>query len=177
MVKIVQKDEEDGKILRQKARDVSISEIKTKKIQSVLKEMREGIDTRNDAVAIAAPQVNYPLRIFIVSRKVFIIENKVEEADDLVCINPVITKISRKKIEAEEGCLSVDTWYGKTKRAEKVSLKAYDEHGILFERGASGLLAQIFQHEIDHLNGILFTDHAKDLFKIQLKNNEKTKDD
>ncbi len=177
MVKIVQKNDKEGKILRQKAQEVSVPDIKTTKIQTILKEMQEGITMRDDAVAIAAPQIGYSLRMFIVSKKVFIVKDQTKDAKDLVCINPTITKISRKKIESEEGCLSVDTWYGKTKRAEKVSIKAYDEKGVSFERGASDLLAQIFQHEIDHLNGILFTDHARDLFKIQLKENEKIKED
>ena len=54
-------------------------------------------------------------------------------------------------------------------RAEKVTIEAYDEKGKKFSRGASGLLAQIFQHEMDHLNGILFTDTAHDLEKIETK--------
>ena len=70
---------------------------------------------------------------------------------------------------ADEGCLSVDTWYGKTKRAQKVTIRAYDENGKAIERGASGLLAQIFQHEIDHLNGVLFTDHATDLVQLPVE--------
>ena len=53
--------------------------------------------------------------------------------------------------------------YGKTFRSKKATIMAYDENGKKFTRGASGLLAQIFQHETDHLNGILFIDHAKDI--------------
>ena len=63
----------------------------------------------------------------------------------------------------DEGCLSVKTHYGKTKRHERATVRAYDEHGNFFERGAGGILAQAFQHEIDHLNGMLFIDHATDL--------------
>ena len=129
-------------------------------------------------MAIAAQQVGHLLRMFMVSRKVFLSEDEndeeVKNAKDMVFINPVIVKISRKKMDADEGCLSVDMWYGKTKRAVKVTIRSYNEKGELIERGASGLLAQIFQHEIDHLEGILFTDHAKDLFKLQLKAESKT---
>ena len=60
----------------------------------------------------------------------------------------------------EEGCLSVRWLYGQVDRSERVTLRAYDEKGKKLERGASGLLAQIFQHEVDHLDGILFTDKA-----------------
>ena len=82
---------------------------------------------------------------------------------DLIFINPKITKLSQKKGWVPEGCLSVRWLYGKTLRSQKASIEAYDEHGKKFIRGASGLLAQIFQHETDHLDGILFIDHAKDI--------------
>ena len=62
-----------------------------------------------------------------------------------------------------EGCLSVRWLYGKTYRSKKAMIIAYDENGKRFQRGASGLLAQIFQHETDHLKGVLFTDHAKEI--------------
>ena len=63
----------------------------------------------------------------------------------------------------EEGCLSVRYLYGKIRRSKKITMKAYNENGKIFQRGASGLLAQIFQHENDHLDGKLFIDKAKDI--------------
>jgi peptide deformylase len=81
-------------------------------------------------------------------------------------INPVITKISKDKSLMEEGCLSVRYAYGKVDRSEKATVKAYDENGKLFTKGASGLMAQIFQHETDHLNGVLFVDKAIDVKEI-----------
>ena len=62
-----------------------------------------------------------------------------------------------------EGCLSVRWLYGSTHRSRKATITAYDEKGKKFQRGAAGLLAQIFQHETDHLKGVLFIDHAKDI--------------
>lgn len=86
----------------------------------------------------------------------------------MVFINPVIVKESREKRWMEgEGCLSVRWIYGKVRRSTKVTLKAHNERGELVERGAGGLLAHIFQHEVDHLNGILFIDKAKDLEEIR----------
>ncbi|MBI3888666.1 peptide deformylase [Candidatus Nomurabacteria bacterium] len=78
-------------------------------------------------------------------------------------INPKISKLSRDKVWVPEGCLSVRWLYGKTYRSTKATIAAYNENGKKFTRGASGLLAQIFQHETDHLNGILFIDHAIDI--------------
>jgi methionyl-tRNA formyltransferase len=83
-----------------------------------------------------------------------------------VYVNPEIIKTSRKRAGADEGCLSIRGVYGTTKRHERVTLKAQRADGARFQRGAGGLMAQIFEHEIDHLNGILFTDHAEHLVHI-----------
>ena len=93
-------------------------------------------------------------------------ESKTEVA---VFINPKIIKISKKKQTVKEGCLSVVGVFGVIVRAEKITLEAYNEKGEKFSRGASGLLSQVFQHEMDHLNGILFTDTAYNLEKIETK--------
>ena len=179
MKKILQKEES---VLRKIAKEVPILEIKTTKIKKVLKEMSQALRSQHDGVALAAPQIGYSLRIFIVSGKIFdkdfltnrkerfSEEKKVGEVKkvekkipDLVFINPKISKLSREKEWVPEGCLSVRPLYGKTWRSKKATIVAHDENGKKFTRGASGLLAQIFQHETDHLNGILFIDHAKDV--------------
>ncbi|MEK7509894.1 MAG: peptide deformylase [Patescibacteria group bacterium] len=89
---------------------------------------------------------------------------ELQTAPDQVYINPILLKLSRGKKEKHEGCLSVRGKWGMVPRAEKASIQAYDEHGKKFTRGASGLLAHIYQHEMDHLEGILYTDKAKELF-------------
>jgi peptide deformylase len=178
MRKILQQKE---KVLRQIAHEVHIADIKTKKMQNVLKEMTLALNSQNDGVAIAAPQIGYSMRIFIISGKIFTkdfaknreapttegavtpTENAGEKIKDMVFINPKISKLSREKEWVPEGCLSVRWLYGKTFRSKKTTITAYDENGKKFTRGASGLLAQILQHENDHLNGILFIDHAKDI--------------
>ncbi len=157
--KILQKNE---RILRKIAHEVPVHEIKTKKIKTILKEMSEALAGQSDGVAIAAPQIGYSLRIFVVTGKIFAKE-KDEKVKDFVFINPKISKLSRDKAWVPEGCLSVRPFYGKTFRSKKATVTAYDENGKKTQRGASGLLAQIFQHETDHLNGILFIDHAKDI--------------
>ena len=135
--------------------------------------MKEVLATQDDGIAIAAPQVGIPLRIFLVSGTTLKIADKNYRGDetDMIFVNPVITKLSREKQEVEEGCLSVRWKYGMMKRAKKASIKACNERGELFERGASGLLAQVFQHETDHLDGILFTDTAHDVKDIPPEKN------
>ena len=167
--KIVQKSDT---VLRKVAKEISIHEIKTPKIQKILKEMSASLLSQSDGVAIAAPQIGYSLKIFVVSGKIFdkdFLIGKVPEKKenkkykDVVFINPVISKLSREKDWVPEGCLSVRWLYGRTHRSKKATVTAYDEHGKKFTRGASGLLAQVFQHETDHLKGILFIDHAQDI--------------
>lgn len=178
MINIVQKN---NPVLRETARNVPLDEIKTPKIQKIIADMKIALDSQDDGVAIAAPQIGFPLRIFVVSKKVEIIMKKLEnmpaeeknKIKDLVYINPEIKKMSRIKIRVDEGCLSVRYLYGKVERAEKTTITAHNESGKKLTQGASGLLAQVFQHEIDHLNGILFTDKADDIIEILPDKNEK----
>lgn len=162
---IVQKQDP---ILRGVAKPVPISEIGTPQIQGIISDMLESMKVHKDGIAIAAPQIGVDLRIFAISGKLLKQADKSYKGDgsDLVFINPEISKASKEKKEMEEGCLSVRWLYGTVKRSVRVTLKAYDMQGNKLERGASGLLAQIFQHEVDHLNGILFTDHAKNLWEM-----------
>ena len=181
MKKILQRGEGDN-ILRGTTKDVPIKEITSPKIKKILKEMSDALKSQNDGVAIAAPQVGYLLSIFVISGRIFDKnfregrDQKMEYAGneklapggkdipkDMIFINPRISKLSREKEWLPEGCLSVRWLYGNVLRSKKATVTAYDEHGKKFTRGASGLLAQAFQHETDHLKGTLFTDKAKDI--------------
>ena len=169
--------------LRQNSIEVPKEEITGKYIQDLISSMSKVLKTQYDGVGLAAPQVGVPLQVFIVSGKIFLSDDdkeKVIEAEktkkkhnvivpkDLVCINPQIIKFSKdKKWMDGEGCLSVRWFYGKVQRSLRVTIKAYNEKGEIFTRGASGLLAHIFQHEVDHLNGILFIDKAKDVKEFE----------
>lgn len=174
IIKIVQIQSGDP-VLRDFAEPVALKEITSEKIKKAIEDMKNSLAKEEEGVAIAAPQIGIPLRIFVVSKKIFelldVQKNSKGKFDNLVFINPEIIKLSKDKEIMEEGCLSVRDYYGKIKRSTKATVRAYDENGNVFERGGGRLLAQIFQHEIDHLNGILFTDSAKDVQKIT-KNNK-----
>ena len=156
---------ESNSVLRQDAQHILIKDIPSPKIQKLIREMRALLSVEKNGVALAAPQVGEALQLFIVADSVF------KKSDDdtvmsfvpRVYINPKLLKISRGKKDKHEGCLSVRGVWGMVPRAEKATIQAYDEHGTLFTRGASGLLAHIFQHEVDHLHGILYTDKATSL--------------
>lgn len=182
MKKILQRE---SPVLREIAKEVDKYEITSPKIQKVLKEMKIALDSQDDGVAIAAPQIGYSLRIFLVSGKVEGIikkqkglEEEVEtkKYKDLVFINPVIKKISKEKKYVEEGCLSVRYLYGQVLRSKKVTVEAFDENGNKFVKPGTDLVAQIFQHEIDHLDGTLFIDKAKNLEDLPPEKNENKND-
>lgn len=159
--------QEPHQTLRTTCSPVSPAEITGAQTQQILNEMKQALAESGDGVAIAAPQIGHTLRIFIVAGHILDhINNYHGEhvSPDKVFINPEITKASKtKKATKGEGCLSVRWVYGTTKRSDKVTLKALDEEGKEFITVGTGLLAQIFQHEVDHLNGVLFIDHAHDV--------------
>jgi len=142
-------------------------------VKKLIKDLRSGLKTYKvdgfTAVAIAAPQIG-------ISKRLFIIEDQSKDRDalpSLVAINPTIIKFSKKTHEVGEGCLSIPDYYGLVKRSTNVTLRAQNEHGQWYERGAGGLLAQIIQHEYDHLDGILFTDRAEKVWHKDQINKEK----
>lgn len=168
MTEILQKEDP---ILRKIATAVPIEEITSKKIRDVIERMKKALHAEDDGVAIAAPQIGESIRLFITNdfllEKIRVKRKKLdlltEPIKDSVYINPEFIKLSKKKKKMDEGCLSARWLYGEVERSDKATISAYDEHGNKFEKGAAGLLAQIFQHEIDHLEGILFLDKAENI--------------
>ena len=160
MKKIIQ---QENTLLRKIAEPIALSDITKSNTQTIIQEMFEALASQKDGVALAAPQIAYSKRIFVISPQ--ILETEIDMP--LVYINPEIIKRSRDKKNMKEGCLSCRWWYGKVKRSTRATVKALDEKGLEFTIEGRGLLAQIFQHEVDHLNGILFVDTAKALKEIE----------
>lgn len=157
------------------AEEITPEEFTDGTVDKLVKDMKSALKSYNvdgfAAIAIAAPQIG-------VSKRLFLIEDQNKERDDLpdmVAINPKIVKSSKRTVLVGEGCLSIPDYYGLVRRHKNVTLRAQDENGKVFERGAGGLLAQIFQHETDHLDGILFTERAEKIWhKDEMKNHEET---
>ena len=137
----------------------------TKELQKLLARMSTSLRSTEHGVAIAANQIGLPWRIFVVRGFVIAGKERSDGDPDIEFINPKITKLSRKKELMEEACLSVPGVHGNIKRALRATVEARDRSGKKFERGASGLLAQIFQHETDHLEGMLYVDKAEEVFE------------
>ncbi len=149
------------------AEEVTREELQSGAAAKIIKNMRLALRSYNVdgfvAVAIAAPQIG-------VSKRIFLIDDQLSDREDIpsfVAINPKIVKTSKRTKLVGEGCLSVPDKYGEVRRHINVTLRAQDEHGVWFERGAGGLLAQIIQHEYDHLDGILFTDRAEYVYTAE----------
>ncbi|HEY4477541.1 MAG TPA: peptide deformylase [Candidatus Paceibacterota bacterium] len=158
-------------VLRGTAKAVAKKDIGSAKINKIIARMKKALAAEDFGVAIAAPQIGEPLRIFVIAGKAFepVLKEDQKPLDggpkqstlpDHVFINPELARLSKKKKEMSEGCLSVRGKYGTVMRHEKATVKALDENGKPFIYNSSGLIGHIFQHECDHLDGILYTDKA-----------------
>lgn len=143
--------EKTNAILR--ARSEEVSDILAPEIQRFIRDMHDTLASTDSGIGLAAPQVGKNLRIFVASPELGL--------NQTVFINPVISKVSGENELMEEGCLSVPGLYGNTPRATSLKLEAYNERGRKFKMKADGLIAQLIQHEIGHLDGTLFKDIAE----------------
>jgi peptide deformylase len=153
-------------VLRKKAKPVTQFD---KDLQTLIDDM---IETMREApgVGLAAPQVNIPLQLAVIEYA----ENEDEEEHEdappakkklYVIVNPEITKVSEEKVMGIEGCLSIPGLVGEVERHEAIQVKALNRHGQPFKIKVDGWMARIFQHEIDHLHGVMFTDKATSVWK------------
>lgn len=163
---------QENEALHKKARLVKSEEIGGAYLSKLIADMKTILSSERLGVAIAAPQVGEDVALFVVSGKVFDAREGKERDDetppenpDQVFINPGIIKYSKKKQDMHEGCLTLPGLWGMVPRAERVRMRYIDENGEEKERGASGLLGHVFQHEVDHLDGILYTEKAHDMYE------------
>lgn len=152
-----------NKVLTTKARPVTSF---NQDLQVLIEDM---IDTMRAApgVGLAAPQVNIPLRVIVVEYAEEQEEDMPEKPPKLYSVvNPEITRHSADTEMGTEGCLSIPGFVGDVERYSSITVKGSTRHGQPVRIKASGWLARIFQHEINHLDGILFTDLADRVYKL-----------
>ncbi len=162
-MQIIQYDNTDNSILRKVSQPIPLPEIVSPAIQDFIAELKSALDSQDDGVGISAVQIGNPIRLFILSRKAYEADKKTAAGTHRVFINPRITKVSKDTQKFEEGCLSIRTVYGEVERPFGVTIQAFDENGSMFIEQANGFIAQVIQHEMDHLDGILFIDRAQSL--------------
>jgi len=148
---------------------------KAKKVRSVTREVQGLIDdlveTMRQApgVGLAAPQVGVGLRVIVVE---YAEQPEDPQADSrppklYAVVNPEVARQSEATLLGNEGCLSIPGYMGEVERSESVTVKGLDRNGKAFRLKAKGWLARIFQHEIDHLDGVLFTDRTEKVWKLE----------
>ncbi|MGC8880742.1 MAG: peptide deformylase [Minisyncoccia bacterium] len=142
---------ENNPILRQKSKVV---EHFNQEVFSLIEKMKKTIK-ENNALGLAAIQIGVPSRVIVC---------RIDE-NFKVFINPEIIKFSQQEEIFPEGCLSLPGYYGEVIRPKTIVLEAQNENGKKIKIKAFGLLARVIQHEIDHLNGVLFIDKAKNIKK------------
>lgn len=152
-------NKKEEKILRRKTPDFDFSKFKKNEIQEMIKKMRIA-NKKEKGVGLSANQLGFDWRLFIAE-----IPGDKGKPKFYAIFNPEIIKISKNKIILEEGCLSVPGIWGLVERPERVVLAGFDKNGKKIKIKTWGLLARVFQHETDHLNGILFIDKTKTTFK------------
>jgi peptide deformylase len=153
-------NKEQEKFLRRKASEFDFTKHEKKEIREIIKNMRLEM-AKALGIGLSANQLGMDMKLFIAKA----------DGKQYSIFNPVITKFSKETAIMEEGCLSVPEIYGEVERPEKITLEGFDAIGKKIKIKAWGLLARIFQHETDHLNGILFIDKAKNLRKYESQKN------
>ena len=134
-------------------------------LKGLLVDMRDTMAHLNGA-GLAAPQIGVPLRVVIFGVSANPRYPDIEPVPDTVLINPVLTPLSDEMEEGWEGCLSVPGMRGWVPRYRRLMYSGWDEHGSKFERTVDGFHARVVQHEVDHLDGVLYPMRIRDLTKF-----------
>lgn len=153
-----------AKSLRERSRELEVAEVTTPEFQLFLDAMIQKM-IKARGVGLASPQIGKNIRAIVIQPDPY--------KDPLVLINPEIVKKSVATEESEEGCFSVPGIYGLVKRHRKISVRALNRHGRTFEFDAKDFDSFVLQHEIDHLDGILFIDKAEKTVELDEEGNVK----
>ncbi|QCX33005.1 peptide deformylase [Caloramator sp. E03] len=138
-----------------KAKSTSVAKIDDK-IKNIIQDLKDTLYSTDNGIGLAAPQIGVNKRIIFIDLR--------NGADPIVLINPRIVSFSGKQ-ESEESCLSYPGYYGYVERPAKVIVKGINDKGQEVSYKAEELLCRVFCHEIDHLDGIMYTDRAYEIYK------------
>ena len=151
-------------VLRTLARPLEESQIKSQVIQKLIDDMIETM-YEYQGIGLAAPQIYESFRIFVAG-----VESKSEagELSTTVFINPEVVPLDSSKVEDWEGCLSIPDMRGRVLRSANVRIRSLDRRGESFEKELHGYSSRVVQHELDHLDGILFLDRMTSFESLSL---------
>lgn len=142
-------------VFEKKGARIGTRTLSSKELAALVADMKKVMRGAN-GVGLSANQIGLPYQLFVAS-----VYNAQGEAKFYAVFNPSIEKMAGDTVSLEEGCLSIPDVYGNVSRARTVVLKGLDKHGRPIKIKAWDLLARVFQHEVDHLNGTVFTDRTK----------------
>lgn len=152
-------------VLRQKARHLELSEIKSVSTKQLISNMHFTLTSKKLGIGLAAPQVGESLAIAVINIQKTDIRPDIDEFK-LTIINPRVTRVFGRKSQQWEGCISSGAGkaglFAKVPRYKKIELEYTDDQGKKHKQIFDGLPAHVIQHEVDHLNGVLFVDRVKD---------------
>lgn len=157
-------DRQEEKFLRRKTPAFDFSKFSKNEIRKTVREMRR-IMRRAKGRGLSANQVGLNWRMFIAE-----FSGEKGKIKFYGIFNPVVSRVSSKNIILKEGCLSVPGVWGLVERPERILLEGFDGNEKKIRIKAWGWMARVFQHEVDHLNGVLFIDKAKEIYKEQETN-------
>ncbi len=162
-------NKKDASFLRKRTIDFDFRKLSRREINELIAKMRKTMKQAR-GIGLAANQIGLDTRIFVAQiqktdRRGNPRSLSASEQKFYAIFNPKIIKYSQQKTPLEEGCLSVPNVYGSVERPEKITLIGFDKNGRKIKIKAWGLLAKVFQHEVDHLNGKLFIDRTKELYE------------
>jgi peptide deformylase len=146
-------------------KSLPVSQFNTKELDELLRDMRDTMAHLNGA-GLAAPQIAVPLRVVIFGVTANPRYPGIDPVPDTVLINPVLTPLSDEMEEGWEGCLSVPGMRGWVPRFHKLRYAGYDQEGNFFQRDVEGFHARVVQHEVDHLDGVLYPMRIRDLTRF-----------
>ncbi len=159
-------NKKDEKILRRKTEEFDFEKFSRKEIGELLRTMRKAMHAAR-GIGLSANQLGLPFRVFVAE-----VPGREGGKKFYAVFNPKIEKAVGEKVPFEEGCLSVPLTYGTVERSERITLAGFDKNGRSLKIKAWGLLARVFQHEADHLDGKLFIDKAKSVHRVEVRSKE-----
>lgn len=162
-------EKKDSKFLRQKTKPFDFNAHSKKEINNLIKIMREAM-VKAGGIGLAANQIGFHHRIFVAR-----VPGQDGRIKFYAIFNPIIDLMSSEITNLSEGCLSVPGIFGEVERARRITLTGFDKQGKLIKMKAWGLLAHVFQHEVDHLDGKLFIDKAKRTYNVAEHEKNKSK--
>lgn len=160
-MKVLTRRQFGNPVLRTVAIKLSSEEVTSKEIQQLIVDMRHTLQKRKYGVGLAAPQVGKSLALSVIGIKPTPTRPDLPK-QNIVIINPEMVATYGKRVGMWEGCISGTELYAKAMRYPKIRLKWLDEQAMPHEKDFDGFMAQVIQHEVDHLNGILFVDRVED---------------